>query len=47
MMRLIESDTESDMPYLIGPPGIQQLLDTHASGLGGGDCGENSDLRGE
>ena len=35
MVRLNESDTDSDMPYLIGPPEIQHLLDAHAAGIEG------------
>ena len=33
MMRLNESDTDSDIPYLIGPPEIQKILDIQAAGL--------------
>ena len=29
MMRLDESDTDSDMPYLVGPSEIQSVLDEH------------------
>ena len=31
MLRVNEGDKDSDIPYLVGPPEIQHLLDTHAS----------------